>query len=280
MFAAGDARVNFDADFSVGGEGEVIACEAEEVFDLWRSQVGGSATAPVELDYGAIFGDAAADAGDFALQDFEVGGRDALVFLDDDVAGAEEAEALAEGDVHVERDGGFGCLGLLMDFFQVGRAEGVVPDGGGGVTGGAGAGAVVAGEEFFADAKFFAHVLEGWICEPHKGVPWAKGGASPTPTASCRSDFWPVSMKSWAFSTGVCWRMPWPRLRMWPVPPSADMASCVARRISSGGAKRTAGSTFPCRAMRGPSFSRSARISTRQSTLRTFAPERATAARR
>src|SRR5580692_9400079 len=170
MFAAGDARVNFDADFSVGGEGEVIACEAEEVFDLWRSQVGGSATAPVELDYGAIFGDAAADAGDFALQDFEVGGRDAFVFLDDDIAGTEEAEAFAEGDVHVEGDGGFGAIGFFVNFFQVGGAEGVVPDGGGGVAGVAGAGAVVAGEEFFANAKVFAHGLQGWICGLHDAL--------------------------------------------------------------------------------------------------------------
>ena len=34
MFAAGDAGVDFDADFGVGGEGEVILGEAEEIFDL------------------------------------------------------------------------------------------------------------------------------------------------------------------------------------------------------------------------------------------------------
>ena len=164
MFAAGDARVDFNADFGVGGEGEVIAGEAEEIFDLMGSEIGGCTTAPVELDYRAIFGNAAADAGDFPLQDFEVGGRDALVFLDDDVAGAEKAEALAEWNVHVERDRGFGAVGFFVDFFEVGWAEGVVPDGGCGIAGVAGAGAVVARKEFFADAKLVAHALKTWIC--------------------------------------------------------------------------------------------------------------------
>lgn len=171
MLAAGDARVDFDADFGVGGKCEVILGEAEEVFDLCGSEIGGSAAAPVELDYRAIFGNTVADAGDFALQDFQVGRGDAFVFLDDYVAGAEEAEALAEGDVHVEGDWGFGCVGLGMDFFQVGGAEGVIPDGGGGVAGVARAGAIVAGEEFFAYAEFFAQGLVGWIGEGHDAVP-------------------------------------------------------------------------------------------------------------
>src|SRR5580700_9217615 len=41
---------------------------------------------------------------DFALQGFEVGDRDALVFLNRNITSAEKAEALAEGNVHVERN--------------------------------------------------------------------------------------------------------------------------------------------------------------------------------
>lgn len=67
MFAAGDAGVDFNADFGVGGEGKVILGEAEEIFDLGRSEIGGRAAAPMKLDYRAIFGDVLADAGDFAL---------------------------------------------------------------------------------------------------------------------------------------------------------------------------------------------------------------------
>ena len=282
MFAAGDARVDFDADFGVGGESEVILGEAEEIFDLRGSEIGGSAAAPVELDYRAIFGDMVLRCSISRFRISRYGGATRFVFLDDDVAGAEEAEAFAERNVHVEGDGGFGGVGLGVDFFEVGGAEGVVPDGGGGIAGVAGAGAVVAGEEGFAYAEFFAHGFESGI---RRVMRWfrvrrARVGQAPPLQIRCTMGCWPVSIKSLAFSTGVCWRMPWPRFRMWPTPPRAAMASCVARRIASGGAKRTAGSTLPWRAMRGPSFSRSSRMSTRQSTLRTFAPERATAGSR
>src|SRR5579859_6803315 len=55
MFAAGDAGIDFDADFSVGSESEMFASEAEEVFDLRGRQVSGSAAAPMELGHGAFF---------------------------------------------------------------------------------------------------------------------------------------------------------------------------------------------------------------------------------
>jgi hypothetical protein len=108
------------------------------------------------LDYRAVAGDVAAYVLEFAFQDVEVGGRDGFVFLDDDVAGAEEAEAFAEGDMHVEGDWGFGLVGFGVDSFEVVGAEGVVPDWGGGVAGVAGAWAVVAGEKGVAYAQFLA----------------------------------------------------------------------------------------------------------------------------
>src|SRR5579859_6120853 len=176
MFAAGDAGIDFDADFSVGSESEMFASEAEEVFDLRGRQVSGSAAAPMELSDGTLAGDVAADASHFALQDFEVRRCDALIFLDDDVAGAEEAQALAKGDVHVERNGGFGAVGFFMDFFEVGGAEGIVPNRRGGIAGVAGAGTVVAPEKLFADAKLFAHVLQAWIRDRHDKSPLTQTG--------------------------------------------------------------------------------------------------------
>lgn len=105
MSAARDTGIDFDADFGIRCESEVLASEAEKVFDLRGSQIGGSAATPVKLHDRTITGDAAADVLDLSLQYVQVGRRDALVFLDDDVAGAEEAEAFAKRDVHVERDG-------------------------------------------------------------------------------------------------------------------------------------------------------------------------------
>ncbi len=55
--------------------------------------------------------------------------------MNDDVAGAEKAEALAKGEVHVKRDGRLGGVRFGVDFFQVGGAEGIVPDGSGRVAG-------------------------------------------------------------------------------------------------------------------------------------------------
>ena len=79
--------------------------------------------------------------------------RDAVIFCDDHVAGAEQAKAFAEGQVHVERDGRARGFGLGVDVFEVVGAEGVLPDGRGGIAGVARARAIVAGEEFFGDAE-------------------------------------------------------------------------------------------------------------------------------
>jgi hypothetical protein len=145
--------------------------EAKEFFNLRRSEIGGSAASPVKLHDGAITGNAATDVLDLSLQYVQVRGRDTLVFLDDDIARAEEAETLAKRDVHVERHGRFGALGFFVNFFQVSGAEGIIPDGRGGVAGVPGTGTVVACEKFFADAKLVAHVFEAWMCERHDTRP-------------------------------------------------------------------------------------------------------------
>ena len=54
MLTGGDARIDFDADFGVGCEMEMFACEAEEIFDLLGRQIRWSAAAPMKLDDGAI----------------------------------------------------------------------------------------------------------------------------------------------------------------------------------------------------------------------------------
>jgi len=110
---------------------------------------------------------AAADALHFLLENVEIRRGDAFIFLNDDVAGAEKAEAFAERDVHVERNWSAGMLGLLMDAFEIGWAKGVVPDRGGGITGITRAGAIVLSEEIFADMKLAAHLVEAGMCECH-----------------------------------------------------------------------------------------------------------------
>src|SRR5260370_30532268 len=92
----------------------------------------------MELDYRAILRDAAADALHLLFQHVKIRWRDALVFLNDDVAGAKKAKALAEGNVHVEGNRSAGPLGFFVYSFEIARAESVVPDWRGGIAGIAG----------------------------------------------------------------------------------------------------------------------------------------------
>ena len=103
MRAIGDAWVNFDADLRIGRERKTLARVAEKILHLRGSQIGGRSAAPVKLNHGAIFRNALADVLDLALQGIEVGNRDVFIFLNGNIAGAEQAEAFAEGNVHVER---------------------------------------------------------------------------------------------------------------------------------------------------------------------------------
>src|SRR5882762_624521 len=135
MRAGSYAGVDLDANLAVEIEVEMFLCEGEEVLDLLGCQVGRSAAAPVELDYGAILGDAAADAFHFLFQDVKIRRGDTFVFLNDDVARAKKTEAFAEGNVHVERNGCAGALGFIVHTLEINGAECIVPDRGRGIAG-------------------------------------------------------------------------------------------------------------------------------------------------
>src|SRR6266404_4505234 len=167
MLAGSYAGIDFNADLAVGIEMEMFLCEREEILDLVGREVGGCAAAPVELDDRAIFRNATADALHFLLEHAEIGWGDTFVFLDDDVAGAEKAEAFAEGNMHVEGDGGAGGFGFGVNFFEIGGAKGVVPNGGRGIAGVTRAGTIVLGEKFLANMKLAAHLVQTWVCECH-----------------------------------------------------------------------------------------------------------------
>ena len=167
MLAGGYARVDLDAYFTVGVEMKVLFGECEQILDLIGCQVRWRAAAPMELDHGAILRDAAADALHLPLQHVKIRRGDVLVLLDDDVARAKEAETLTEGNVHVQRNGRPGTLGLFVHPFEIGWAESVVPDRRRGIARIAGPWTIVFGKEFLADVKLAAHLLEAWMCECH-----------------------------------------------------------------------------------------------------------------
>ena len=179
------AGQGFDPDFifswptgrmAVMEGGEAVVLENSEgkrttpsivAFSKTGERLVGDAAAPVELHDGTSLGDAAADALHLLLQDVKIGRRDAFVFLNDDVAGAKEAQALAERDVHIERDGRPDTLGFFVHTFEIGGPESVVPNRRRGIAGVARAGTIVLCEEIFADMKLAAHLIEAGMGETH-----------------------------------------------------------------------------------------------------------------
>ena len=133
MRVRGDARIDLDADFRVRRERKPLGREAEQCFHLFRRQISGRAAAPVKLHDGPLARNEAADVLDFALESFDVGRRDAVILGDDHVAGAEQAQALAEGKMHVERNGSARRIGRRVELFEIVRAEIVLPDRRGGI---------------------------------------------------------------------------------------------------------------------------------------------------
>ena len=88
--AIGDARINFDADFRIRREGKSLARVAEKIFHLRGSQIGGRSAAPVKLNHRTILRYALAHVLDFAFQGVQVGNRDFFIFLNRNIAGAEQ----------------------------------------------------------------------------------------------------------------------------------------------------------------------------------------------
>ena len=131
---------------------------AEKIFHLGGSEIGRRAAAPVKLSDFTFFGDTRADVVDFVFERFQVGNRYAFVFLDGNITGAEQAEAFAEGKMHVERHRRGSSVGLEIIFFQIIRAEIVLPDRRGGITGVTRPGAIVFFEDRVGDLTDFERI--------------------------------------------------------------------------------------------------------------------------
>src|SRR5690242_12482669 len=113
----------------------------------------------MKLNNLTVFRDASADALHFLFQDAEVRRCDALVLLNDNVACTEQTQALTKRNVHVQRYRTARVFGFFMYALQIIRSEGVIPHWRRWIAGVPRAGPVVSGQEFVADAQFFAHLL-------------------------------------------------------------------------------------------------------------------------
>src|SRR2546429_2860438 len=116
----------------------------------------------MKLDHGTISRDAAADALHLLLQNVEVGRRDALVLLNDDVASAKEAETFTEGNVHVKRNRRPGTLGFFVDALEIGGTERIVPDRRRRIACIARGGAVVFFEGILPDTELAPPLIQAW----------------------------------------------------------------------------------------------------------------------
>src|SRR5260370_17780485 len=103
MFAGGHERVDLDANFAIGIEMKMIFRECEEALDLFGREVRWGAAAPMKLNDGAIFRDAAADALHFLLQHVKIRRGDIFVFFNDYVAGATGPRTFPENTLPSEQ---------------------------------------------------------------------------------------------------------------------------------------------------------------------------------
>src|SRR5579862_4994021 len=102
---SGDARINLDANLRVGSECKTLCGVTEKLLHLLGRQVSGSSASPVKLHNGTVAGDEPADMLDFPLENLNIRRRDAVILGDHHIARAEQAQAVAEGKMHVERNG-------------------------------------------------------------------------------------------------------------------------------------------------------------------------------
>src|SRR6267142_1952978 len=168
VLAGRHSRIDFNSNLGPGGERKPGAHRGKQIFDLLWSQIRRGAATPMKLNDLALLRNAAAHSIQFLFQHAEIRGSDALVFLDDYVAGTEQAQAFAKRNVHIEGDGSLRAFRFFVNSLQVVRSEGIVPDWRGRIAGVAGSGPVVAREKFFADPQLVAHLLQSWLCQGHR----------------------------------------------------------------------------------------------------------------
>ena len=102
VLPGGHPGVDLDGDFGFGEDGEVVFHGLVQLPQLGRTEVGGGPAAPVVLDQPGARRQVAQDQLYFALQIVEVPGGHLSFGGDDDVATAEGAAVLAEGQVDIE----------------------------------------------------------------------------------------------------------------------------------------------------------------------------------
>ena len=244
MFVGGDPWIDLDGDLRIGPHGKGVGHDPVEALHLLGGQMGGRATAPVLLSRRARHADRPPHRLHLAGDALDVALGNARVVGDEPVAGAEVAQAAAEGNVHVDRETVLRIHirpAQLID--ELSGPVVLLPDRCGGVAGVARRGAVVAREDRLRVLEIQCEDLSAHPVSPPSDCAAATNARTP--------------------STGVSGRQPWPRFRTWPR--AGFAASAISRTrsaILSGGNASSAGSRFPWRLAREPASRAAAPIST------------------
>ena len=114
----------------------------------------------MKLHDGPIAGNEFADVLDFPFECFDVRRRNAMILGDHHVARAEQAQAFAEGKMHVERNRRARRIRARVELFQIVRAEIILPDRRGGIAGVARPRAIVFFQKRFGDFEAFPVQLQ------------------------------------------------------------------------------------------------------------------------
>src|SRR6266851_10012129 len=104
MLPRSHSRIDFDSDFRFGRKAKALRGVSEKIFQLRGGGIRWGSAAPVKLDHFTFAGNRFAYPCDLFFQDVEIWNRNALVFLDDNVACTKKAQAFAERQVHIKRD--------------------------------------------------------------------------------------------------------------------------------------------------------------------------------
>src|ERR1700687_3812048 len=142
----------------------------KQIFHLPRRKVCRGSTTPVKLHHRPFARNVARNMIHFAFQNFQIWRRNSLIFLNDHVGGAEQAQTFAEGKMHVQRNGSSRLVGISMHAFEMVRAERIVPHRCGRITGIARARLVVTSYKLLANRQLSSHFRKTWMDNCHSNT--------------------------------------------------------------------------------------------------------------
>ncbi len=214
-------RIDLDPDLRVRRKFKPLGRKPEKLFHLPGHQIRRRPAAPVKLHHRPFARHKPADVLDLPLQRLDVRRRNAVILRDHHVARAKQAQAFAEGKMHVQRHRSPRRVGRRVILLQIVRPEIILPHRRRRVTRVPRPRPVVFFQELFGNLEAFPVQLQ-----MQAGIAHSENYRAPSRrTFSATAALCPASTNARAFSTGVCCKIPCPRFKMCPIPPVCSTAA-------------------------------------------------------